>query len=111
MAAALIVLSAFMASVSQVMLKKSSLKQYQSLYKEYINPLVISSYGLLFLTTLINMQAYVWLTYKIGAALSTSTYVFVILWSRLLFRERFARRKLVGIVLILFGIFIIVVGS
>ena len=49
----ILVLSIFVASVSQVLLKKSSLKKYDSIIKEYLNPYVITGYILLLLSTIL----------------------------------------------------------
>ena len=42
-------LSVLVAAVSQVLLKKSAMKQYAHKWAEYLNPYVIIGYGLLFL--------------------------------------------------------------
>ena len=42
-----LLLGVFVSAISQVMLKKSALKQYDSKIKEYMNPLVIIAYIIL----------------------------------------------------------------
>ena len=47
--------SVFISSVSQILLKKSADKTYDSKIKEYLNPLVIAAYGMFFCSMLITM--------------------------------------------------------
>ena len=42
----LLLLSVFISSVSQIILKKAADKTYESTLKEYMNPMVIGAYGL-----------------------------------------------------------------
>ena len=58
--------SVLLASVSQVLLKKSTLCKYKSVIEEYINPYVIGGYGLLFLSMLLTIYAYSGMDYKNG---------------------------------------------
>ena len=51
-------LSVAVASVSQVLLKKSALKVYDNVIREYLNPYVIGGYGLLFCSMLLTVYAY-----------------------------------------------------
>jgi len=107
-AALLFILSALLAAISQTMLKKSALKQYIHRYQEYANPLVVSSYAILFSTTLINMQAYTVLPYKYGNILTSSSYIFVLVISRFLFGEKITLKKVAGMGLIILGICVFV---
>ena len=45
----LLLLSVFISSVSQIILKKAADKTYESTLKEYMNPMVIGAYGRFFL--------------------------------------------------------------
>ena len=51
-------LSVVIASISQVLLKKSTFNTYDTVVREYLNPYVISGYGLLFLSMLLTVYAY-----------------------------------------------------
>ena len=52
-----------LASVSQVLLKKSSQKEYPSFIREYLNVLVIGGYGLLVLSMIVGIFCYKGLGY------------------------------------------------
>jgi len=102
----LVVLSGFVASVSQVLLKMSAMRQHRSYVKEYLNKYVLIGYGLLFGTTLINIVAFMYVPYKIVPIVSTSSYVFVVILSKFILRESIEWNKWTGIAVIVLGIFI-----
>ena len=100
----LLVLSVVVASLSQILLKKSAEKSYQSLLREYLNPWVISGYGLMVVSTLLTVGGYAGLEYKNGAVIESLGFMLVMLLSRLFFREKITKKKLIGNALILLGI-------
>jgi drug/metabolite transporter (DMT)-like permease len=102
------IISAFLSAVSQLMLKKSAMKEYSKWHKAYLNPLVIPAYAVLFITTLINMQAYIWVSFRLGAILSTTAYIFILILSRFVLKEKITLMKMGGIALILVGIFVFI---
>lgn len=100
----LLVLSVVVASLSQILLKKSAERSYPSLLREYLNPWVISGYGLMVVSTLLTVGGYAGLEYKNGAVIESLGFVLVMLLSRLFFREKITKKKLIGNALILLGI-------
>ena len=100
----LLVLSVVVASLSQILLKKSAEKSYQSLLREYLNPWVIYGYGLMVVSTLLTVGGYAGLEYKNGAVIESLGFVLVMLLSRLFFREKITKKKLIGNALILLGV-------
>ena len=102
----LLVLSVVVASLSQILLKKSAKKTYASVIREYLNPLVIIGYGMMVLSTILTVGGYAGLEYKNGAVVESLGFVLVMLLSRLFFAEKITKKKLLGNILILFGIFV-----
>lgn len=102
--------SALMSAVSQVFLKVSAGKKHKNVLFEYLNPWVIMGYFLLFSTTLVNVYAYRGVDYKLVPVMETLSFVFVLAFSRILFREKLTARKIVGAVCIMIGI-LLSVGS
>jgi len=102
----LLVLSGLIAAISQLMLKKSAAIHYPRWWMEYLNILVISSYALLLLTSLVNMQAMVYLPYKVVPVVGTVSYIFVIMIGKFQFKEYIGTKKWIGLCLIIFGILI-----
>lgn len=98
------VLSVFISSISQVMLKTSANKTYTDKFKEYFNPTVIIAYGLFFLSTIINIFAYKYVDLSSGTILESMGYVFVAMLGYIFLKERFSKKKIIGMLLIIFGI-------
>ena len=94
-------LSVVVASVSQVLLKKSALKKYDNVIKEYLNPYVIGGYGLLFGSMLLTVYAYSGMDYKNGPVIESLGNVFVLVLGYFVFRERISFRKILGIACIM----------
>ncbi len=102
----LLVLSVVVASFSQILLKKSAGKAYASVLKEYLNPLVITGYGMMVLSTLLTVGGYAGLEYKNGAVIEALGFVLVMFLSRVFFGEKITKKKLLGNSLILLGILV-----
>ena len=99
-------LSVCIASFSQVMLKMGAGKKYNSKIREYLNIYVISGYGMLFVSMLLTIVAYSRLSYLSVPVVEAVGYVLVPVLSYFFFKEKLSRRKVVGILFILAGIFI-----
>lgn len=97
-------LSVVIASISQVLLKKSTFNTYDTVVREYLNPYVISSYGLLFLSMLLTVYAYSGMDYKNGPVIESLGNVIVLLLGYFVFGERISLRKMAGIACIMAGI-------
>ena len=100
------VFSVFISSISQIILKKSADKKYDSKLKEYLNPLVIFAYGIFFLATLVTIYAYKGIPLSLGPILETTGYLWVSLLGYFILREKISRRKILGLVVVITGIFI-----
>ncbi len=107
---AILLLSTFIASISQVMLKKSANKQYDSPIKEYLNPLVVFAYVLFLGTTLLSVIAYRGIPLSLGPVLEASGYLYITAFGILIFKERMTRTKVVALALILGGIVLYAFG-
>ena len=102
----LLVLSVVVASFSQILLKKSAGKTYESVIREYLNPFVITGYGMMVLSTLLTVGGYAGLEYKNGAVIEALGFVLVMFLSRIFFGEKITKKKLLGNSLILLGILV-----
>ena len=96
--------SVSVASVSQILLKKSTFQKYDSVIREYLNPWVIGGYGMLILSMLISIYAYSGVDYKNGPVIESLGNVFVPVLSWLIFKEKLSIRKVAGILCIMMGI-------
>ena len=98
--------SVFVASISQVLLKKAAQKEHKNLISEYLDWRVILGYGLFVLCTFLTMFAYRGVPLNLGPVLETTGYVYVTVFGVLIFHERITPKRIAGLLLILGGIVI-----
>ena len=96
----------FISSIAQIILKKASEKKYSSLISEYLNKYVIIAYTILFLATFISVYAYKVIPLSLGTILETTGYIFITIFSVVIFKERINKQKVIALLLIVFGIII-----
>lgn len=102
----LLLLSVIIASFSQILLKKSAKKEYGSIIKEYLNPYVIIGYGMMIISTITTILAYRGVEYKNGPVIESLGYILIMFLSYIFFREKITRKKVIGNILVLIGIFV-----
>lgn len=100
------IVSVLISSIAQVMLKAEANKKHESRMKEYLNPMVITAYGIFFLSTFLTMFAlkYVPLTYS--PIIEPLSYIFVPVIGVLVLKEKITARRMLGIAIMLVGIVI-----
>lgn len=101
-----LLVSVFISSVSQILLKKAANRTYENPLKEYLNPLVIGAYGMFFCSVILTMVALRYVPLSMSPILESTGYIFVTVLGYLFLKERLSKRKLLGMVLILAGIVI-----
>ena len=100
----ILIFSALVSSVSQIMLKKSAEKHYPSKLAEYMNPFVIIAYILFFGCTFITMYALKVVPLSMAPILEATGYIFVAVMSFIFLKERLNKKQIIGMVLIITGI-------
>ena len=93
----------FFTAVSQILLKQSSNIKYENKIREYLNFRVILSYGMFFL---LNTWCYTKVEMRYGPVIDTAAYVFVLILSRLILKEKITKGKILGNLIIITGILI-----
>lgn len=96
-------------SISQILLKKSARKHYDSVIKEYLNPLVIIAYGMLFSCTLISVIAMKVVPLSMSPIIEATSYIITPLLSFWILGERATKKQFIGMVVIVVGILIFVI--
>ena len=91
----------FFTAVSQILLKQSSNIKYENKIREYLNFRVILSYGMFFLILLLNTWCYTKVEMRYGPVIDTAAYVFVLLLSRLILKEKITKCKILGNLIII----------
>lgn len=101
-----LVAGVFIASCSQILLKTSAMQHQDTLLKEYLNWRVVTGYLLMVLSTILTILAFRGIDYKNGPVIESLGYIFVMVLSRLLLKEKLTKKKVLGNVLILIGILV-----
>lgn len=96
--------SVVIAAFSQMLLKKSATKEYENIFREYLNPYVIMGYGMMVCSTVLSIVAYKGIEYKNGPVIESLGFILVMFLSFLLFKEPITKNKIVGNILIIIGI-------
>lgn len=99
-------LSVIISAFSQVLLKKSALKEHSSKLKEYLNPYVISGYAIFFAAVFLDMLALKKVPVSFIPIVESSSYVFIIIFSKIFFNEKVSVRKIISITVIFTGLVI-----
>ena len=100
----LLILAVLVSSISQIILKKSASKTYNSVIREYLNIYVITGYGLMVLSTVLVVLGLKGVPYKNEPIIESLGYLFVMILSNRLLGEKITKKKVLGNVLILVGI-------
>lgn len=99
-------LAVIVSSASQMLLKKGATKKYDSVIREYLNPWVISGYGLMVVSTLCVIFAYRGVAYKNGAIIESLGYLLIMFLGRIFFGEKITPKKMIGNLVILAGVLV-----
>ena len=102
----LLILSVVIAAFSQIILKLSANRSWDSLLREYLNIYVICAYVMLIVSSLFTVIAFRSVEMKNSPIIGALGYVFVLLLSRIILREKIRLSKIVGMIMIFCGIFI-----
>ena len=92
--------------ISQIMLKKSAMQTYDTMIKQYLNPLVIGAYALFFLSTICSVVSLKVLPLSMSPIWNASGHIFVTFFSLLFLGERPNKKKLCGLGIVGLGIVI-----
>ena len=102
----LFLFSVLVSSISQIILKKSADKKYDTQLKEYLNPHVIGAYSFFILSTDLTTLVYRGVPLSLGPVLESTGYVYVAILSVLVLKEKMTGKKLLGNILIIIGILV-----
>lgn len=104
--ASFLLVGVFISAISQVMLKKSAMRTYESRIKEYMNPLVIMAYVFFVGTTFLSILSYKVIPISMGPILESTSYIYVTAFGVKLFGEKLNKKKVMALMLIVCGIIV-----
>ena len=102
--AGILLTGTFVSAISQVLLKKSALKKYDSVLREYLNPEVFFAYLLFVIATLMSVIAYKGIPLSMGPLLEATGYIYITIFGIVFFKEKMNRKKLMALLCIVMGI-------
>ncbi len=101
----LVIVGVLLASVSQILLKKSASVEHSSIITEYLNVRVIFGYGLLTLSLGLDLWAlHFGVQAKEVSSIEALSYLFVPVLSWFVFKEKISKTKAIAIGLIIGGV-------
>jgi drug/metabolite transporter (DMT)-like permease len=93
--------------IAQIILKRGANKKANSkVLNFFINPYTISGYFLMFSVTLINLFIFKHLDLKFAIVFLPSTFILVLLLSKLILKEKLSKKNLLSYIMIISGIII-----
>lgn len=100
----LAIFNIFIAAVAQMMLKKSAASTHTTMWREYLNPWVVGGYILMLFSLVSNVFVLSkGVLLKEMGAIGALSYLFVPMLAFFLFKEKFSKRQLFAIALIVLG--------
>lgn len=102
------VLCALLSAFSQILLKKSTLEKHSSFINNFLNAKVIIAYSIFALTLFMNIYAFTGIPYKLASVLNASAYIFTMLLSARLLKDKISWQCAIGNALIVIGIVVYV---
>ena len=94
----------FIASVSQIVLKKAAEKEYPSKLAEYLNPMVMGAYFVFFMASLLSVTGLKKVPLSLGPVLEATGYIWVAVLGKIFLGEKISKKKGLGLIIIIFGI-------
>lgn len=102
----LFLFSVLVSSISQILLKKSTKKEYDSLIASYLNFPTMFAYFLFFLSSLMTVFAYKGVPLSLGPVLEATGYIYVSVLGYIFLKEKISKKKAMGLGLIIIGIIV-----
>ncbi len=96
----------FISACAQILLKISANKEYDSRIKEILNPLVIISYGIFFLSVFMSIYSLKGISLALSAILESTSFILIPIFSYLVLKEKISRSQILGIALIVLGMIV-----
>ena len=102
----LLIFSVFIASISQILLKISANRKHNSKIREYFNPHVIIAYSIFCVSLILTILALRGLELKNVPIIESTGYIYILILSKLILKERITKYKIGGSFLIILGVLV-----
>lgn len=101
---AIAIFSSVLSAFAQILLKQSSCIKRSSIIKDYLNFYVVFGYIITFVCMILMIIAYRGLPFKYGAVIESLVYIYVMILSRIFFKEKFTAKRVIGNLIIVCGV-------
>jgi drug/metabolite transporter (DMT)-like permease len=102
----LLIFSVFIASISQILLKISADRKHNSKIREYFNSYVIIAYSIFCVSLMLTILALRGLELKNVPIIESTSYIYILILSRIFLKEKITKYKIGGSFLIILGIIV-----
>jgi len=99
-----LLVAVFIASCSQILLKREANKKHESIMSEYLNCRVFGAYSLFGISAIVSMYVLRHVPLSLVPVLESAGYIFVVMLGWIFLSEKLGGRQILGIGLIIFGI-------
>lgn len=96
-------ISVLVASISQILLKKSANKTYNNKINEYLNVLVVIGYVLFVISSIMSVVSLKGITISYSSIVESLNYIIVPVMSYLLLKEKINKLQLFGMLIMIIG--------
>lgn len=100
------IVSVLIAALSQVLLKKEASKNHNSIIREYLNFNVILAYFIFGISTILSVISLNGISIGNSMIIESLNYIIIPIAGYFIFKENVNKKSILGIVLIVIGIFI-----
>lgn len=100
------ILGVIISSIAQILLKKSADIERENKIKEYLNFKTLFAYTIFFGATFCTVLAYKYIPLSMGPMLEATQYIFIAVFSYIFLKEKISKKKLIGLIVIIFGVLI-----
>ena len=98
--------SVFVASISQILLKQSAQAEHKNIFLKFLNWRVIAGYGLMFVTTILNVFSYREVELRITPMIESTGIIWVTILAVFWLGEKPSKRTILSIVVTIIGIIV-----
>ena len=96
----------FASSCTQIALKKAAGREYKNKIAEYLNFTVIASYFVYIASSFATIYALKYIPLSVIPVVESCGYVFVAILGGVILKEKMNRRKIIGMIVIIAGVFV-----
>lgn len=99
----------FLASIAQVLLKKSATYKHERILNIFINKKIVIAYAIMIVSSFLCVVGYKKIPLHHGPLLESLSYIFIAIFGKIFFNEQVKCNQIIGLMFILFGVTIIAI--